>query len=156
MILANMTNGLVYPHTDICYFQSCYGHHASYGYFRVDAMPLKAIVRLLTGGWVKIIDATARDKELSDALKYGVPTWCLVFNRAIRQRNIKVCDWQTPAMVSVANSNKHKATVQTIRKLLKIYNYTMPAIIGQNVMLECHKLVSFDDKPEMIKNIVTI
>jgi hypothetical protein len=32
----------------------------------------------------------------------------------------------------------------------------MPAIIGQNVMLECHKLVSFDDKPEMIKNIVTI
>jgi hypothetical protein len=89
---------------------------------------------------------------------YGVPAWCLVFNRALGKeyRSIKVCDWQTPEMLNVALNSIHKPLVQTIRKLIKIYGYRNPAIIGKNVHLECHQEALFDDKPEMLKNHIGI
>jgi hypothetical protein len=158
MKLANMMNGLAYPpYDDICYFQSTYGHHASYGYFRIDAVPYKAIIHLLKGGSITIIDATRRSKPLSDAMKFGVPTWCIVFNRALNfkgSRHIKVCDWQTPEMKKVALSQIHKPTTNTIRKLIKIYGYKKPVIIGKNVFVECHQGAIFDDKPKRLKKIV--
>ena len=157
--LANMMNGLAYPPwDDVCYFQSCYGHHASYGYFRIDAMPFKAVIQLLQGGKITIIDATRKQKALSDALKFGVPTWCLVFNRAINSkesRQAKVCDWQTPEMKHVALNNLHKPLVQTIRKLIKVYGYRTPAVIGKNVILECHPGATFDDEPNKLKEILS-
>lgn len=152
--LANMMNGLAYPPYDgVCYFQSCYGHHASYGYFRLDSMPFDAVIHLLRGGQLIVIDATRKNKPLSDALKFGVPTWCLVFNRALRRRDVKVCNWQTPEMKRVALQN-HKPLVHTIRKLIKIYNFQKPAVIGDNIHLECHQKISFDDKPNMLKEIM--
>lgn len=153
MRLANMMNGLAYPYHNICYFQSCYGHHASYGYFRLDSMPFDAVIHLLRGGQLIVIDATRKNKPLSDALKFGVPTWCLVFNRALGRRDIKVCDWQTPEMKRVALRN-HKPLVNTIRKLIKIYGHQKPAVIENNVFLECHQEALFDDKPDMLKKIV--
>jgi len=156
--LANMMNGLAYlPYDDICYFQSCYGHHASYGYFRIDAMPIKVVIHLLQCGEITIVDATRKYKPLSDAMKFGVPTWCIVFNRALNfkgSRHIKVCDWQTPEMKRIALSQQHKPLVQTIRKLIRIYGYENPAIIGKNIHLECHQGAIFDDKPKRLKELV--
>jgi len=158
MRLANMMNGLAYPsYDDLCYFQSCYGHHASYGYFRIDAMPYKTVLQLLKGGQITIIDATRKKKPLSDALKFGVPTWCIVFNRALDfkgSRHIKVCDWQTPEMKKIALSRCHKPLVQTIRKLVKVFGYQKPAIIGDNIHLERHQNAVFDDKPKRLKQLV--
>jgi len=158
MRLANLMNGLAYPpYDDVCYFQSCYGHHASYGYFRIDAIPLSAVIHILQGGSITIVDGTRHHKLLSDALKFGVPTWCIVFNRALNfkgSRHIKVCDWQTPEMKQVALSNRHKKLVHTYRKLIKIYGYVRPAIINENVQLECHQYAIFDDKPKRLKKLV--
>lgn len=158
MRIANMTNGLAFlPFDEISYFQSCYAHHAKLGYFRIDAMPLKAVVNLLKGETITIIDACRKHKELSDALKFGVPAWCIVFNRALNfkgSRDIKVCEWQTPEMKQVALSQIHKPLVQTIRKLIKIYDYKYPAIISNNVILECHTGFIADDKPSKIKDLI--
>lgn len=154
--LANISNGLVYNHNDVCHFQSNYGHHASLGYFRIDAMPYRAIIHLLRGDTIEIIDATAsKHKKLSDGLKYGVPTWCIVFNRALNfkgSRHIKVCDWQTSAIKGVALQG-HKSLVQSIRKLIKVYGYVKPAVIGDNVRLTCYNAVNFDDKSSIIKEL---
>lgn len=151
MTLANLSNGIVIEHDDICYFQSNYGHSAKLGYFRHDAMPLKAIAHLLTGGKVRIVDATRRTNRLSDALRFGVPTWCMVFNRAIR-KPARVCEWETLTMQGVANSKLHSAHVQTIRKLAKMYGSCGPAVIGSNVELLCVNGVDYDDRPEIIRN----
>lgn len=156
--LANMMDGFAYPpYNDICYFQSNYGHHASDGYFRIDSMPFKAVLWLLEGGKITIVDGTRKNKSLSDALRYGIPTWCIVFNRALDypgSRNIKVCDWQTPEMKKAALSNCHKPLVQTIRKLIKVFGYKKPAIIGSNILLECHPGADFDDEPEKLRQII--
>lgn len=152
MILANISNGLVFPHDDICYFQSCWGHHKSLGYFRIDSMPFSAIIALLKGDNITIVDATRRHKHFTDAQKYGVPTWCLVFNRALGLKKVHVCDWATREMIETAHSPIHKPTVQTIRKLVKIYGYIKPAVIGDNVKLVCHKGAEWDDKPKRIKD----
>lgn len=160
MTLANLSNGLAYPHDHIAHFQSNYAHHKSLGYFRIDSMPLEAIVHLLNGGEVTIVDATASDKALSDGLKKGVPTWCLVFNRAIDKvgvsgaRSVRVCEWQTRDMVQVAHSQFHHPATQTIRKLAKVVGATGPAVIGQNIHLVCHRLVGFDDKPDRLAELV--
>ena len=157
--LANMMNGLAYPpYDDVCYFQSNWGHHASYGYFRIDAVPYKAIIHLLQGGQITIVDGTRNGKKLSDALKFGVPTWCIVFNRALKfkgSRHIKVCDWQYPEIKKVALRHPgHKPLVQAYRKLIKIYGYVQPAIIGKNIILECHQNAVFDDKPKRLKKLI--
>src|SRR3990167_8290817 len=94
--LANIRNGLAFPNDDVCMFQSCHGHHAADGYFRIDDMSYRVVIELLRGHPVTIVDGTARNKPLSDALRYGVPTWLMVFNRAICQRRVHVCPWVTP------------------------------------------------------------
>lgn len=148
--LANISNGLVYPHDDVCYFQSCYGHHMSQGYFRIDSMPLRAVIALLTGDSIAIIDATRRHKKYTDALKYGVPTWCLVFNKAIGLKQVRVCDWATPEMIRLAHSDFHDKTTHTIRKLINAYGWSRPAVIGDNVILECYQGAEWDDHPDRI------
>ncbi len=155
MILANFSNGLALCNPDgICYFQSMYGHSAKLGYFRIDSMPLDAVKRFLQGDHLLIMDATRRQKQLTDALKYGVATWCLVFNRAIGQRDVRVCDWQTREMVKVAHSAIHKPTVQTLRKMIKIYGFKQPAVISRNIFFTCIKGATWDDKPNRIKKIL--
>ena len=154
LVLANIRNGLAYPHDDVCYFQSQFAHHKKLGYFRIDSMPYRAVIHLLCGGEITIVDATAKNKPLTDAQRKGVPTWCLVFNRALRYYDVKVCDWQTVDMVQVAHSRVHKPLVQAIRKLAEIYGESGPAIIGKNVHLVCHRGIEFDDKPELLASLV--
>ena len=146
--LANIRNGLAFPHDGVCYFQSNHGHHAKGGYFRIDAMPYTVIIQLLKGEEIEIIDGTSKYKLLTDAQKFGIITWCIVFNRALNfrgSRHIRVASWQTKEIKDVALSNIHKPLVQSIRKLIKLYGYKEPAIVGNNIFLTCHK-VEFDDK----------
>jgi hypothetical protein len=154
MRLANFSNGIAFKHDDICYFQSNHAHRISTGYFAHNAMSLKNIIYLLNGGNITIIDATRRHKRLTDALKFGVPTFCLVFNRAIYERKAQVCEWQTNEMLKISHSQIHKPLVQTIRKLMKIYDKSEPLIIGENVKLICHQGFIADDKPKRLKKMV--
>lgn len=154
MRLANIRNGLAYPHDDVCLFQSNHGHRASIGYFRIDAMPYRAVIHLLQGGCITITDGTARDKPLSDALRYGVPTWCMVYNRAIGYRGVVVAPWVTREMVNIAHGPIHKPLVQTIRKIFRLYPPAGPLQIGVNVLLESHPVCGFDDKPELLKEMM--
>lgn len=151
MRLANIRNGLAYPHDDVCLFQSNHGHQASMGYFRIDAMPYAAVIHLLQEGSITVIDATARNKPLSDALRYGVPTWCMVYNRAIGYREVVVAPWVTREMVNLAHGPIHKPLVQTIRKLARLYPPAGSLQIGTNVLLESHPVCEFDDKPELLR-----
>lgn len=158
LTLGNFRNGIVFPHDEVCYFQSCHGHHKDTGYFRLDSMPHIAIIHLLLGGTIKIIDATKHPKPLSDALMKGVPTFCLVFNRAIggKENRPQVCEWQTEFMVSCSKSDKHKPLVQNIRKMIGIYGFVKPAVIGDNVILECHSNFSSNDKPSQLRNMAHV
>ena len=144
MRLANIRNGLAFPHDDVCNFQSNHGHHMSCGYFRIDAMPYRAVIHLLQGGDITVIDATRGKKMMTDAQKWGLATWCGVFNRAIRV-HVPPCEWLTPAMQFVISSNKHKPLIQSIRKLAAIYGSTRPAVVFDNVLLECHQAFAADD-----------
>lgn len=157
LILANMSNGLVYAHDMTCYYQSNHAHRLKTGYFAHNAMPWDAIIALLKGYEIEIVDATVKKKVLTDAQRFGVPTFCLVFNRAIGLktiRTLKVCDWQTLEMVKVAHGDIHKPLVQSIRKLIKYYDWCRPAIIGDNVHLTCHQNFTADDKPKQIKEMI--
>ncbi len=154
MILANISNGLAFPYDDVCYFQSQHGHNAKMGYFRIDAMPYKAIIHLMRGGEITIIDATRRHKKLSDALKFGVPMWCLVYNRAINKRGLTVCPWQTKEMESISQNGVHEASIHSIKKLAKYYDPQKPAIIGDNIHLQCHQGFIADDKPMRLKELI--
>ena len=154
MRLANISNGLPFEHDGTCWFQSQHGHHLRDGYFRADAMPWDAVIHLLRGGSVEIIDATQHNKPLSDALRYGVPTWAMVFNRAVRlwpPAGTLVCEWQTREMRMAAFDTRHKKTVRSIRRLAGIYGASQPAVIGVNVLLTCHRNIAWDDKPELIR-----
>jgi hypothetical protein len=149
--LANMSNGLAYPHDMVAYFQSQYAHHMKLNYFNRDAMPWDAVIHLLKGGEICVIDASQHHR-LTDALKYGVPTWCAVFNRAVYQQ-ANVCSWFTPEMRKVSTSKHVKPIVNSIRKLVGLIGSSGPLIISQNVHLICHMGVKFDDKPEMIRRL---
>ena len=151
IVYANMSNGLVYPHDEVCCFQSNIAHQWQDGYFRIDSLPYSGVIQLLQGGKIEIVDATKHDKPRSDALQFGVPTFCLVFNRAIGFPNESVCEWASPSMIAMAHCHHHRPLVQTIRKLERLYGSKVPAIIGENVILTCHKLVDFDDSPEKLK-----
>lgn len=145
--LANISNGLAFPHDDVCHFQSQFGHHAKYGYFRIDSMPYSAIIHLLQGNEIEIIDATAKDKPLTDAFRYGIPTWCLVINRTMKYdwKNIRVCEWQTKEMINA--SKVHEGYMHSIRKLVNLYGNTIePITIGNQVKLTCHRLFQYDDR----------
>lgn|SRR3990167_763998 len=156
--LANITNGLVYPHDGVCYFQSNHGHNRKIGYFTHDAMPWEAVVRLLRGEQIKIVDATAKSKGLTDALRYGVTTWAIVFNRGlgIRPKNkfYEVSGWETKEMVSAALSDIHKPLAHSIKKLNRLFGRTEPVIIGTDIILECHRNCLHDDRIVLVKSIL--
>jgi len=151
--LANLSNGLPYPHDMVCYFQSQFGHQKKLGYFRMDSMPYDAVLQLLRGGIIRVIDATQHDKPMTDAQRYGVTTWCLVFNRAIRS-SVLPAKWVTRDMVQVARSGIHKSLVHSIRRCSQIIGAVAPAIVGENVILECHRQIKFDDKPGAIRDLL--
>lgn len=152
--LANMINGLVFPHDHVCYFQSQYGHHRSLGYFKSDSVPHEVALRFFLGDTITIVDATSHNKPYTDTQKFGVVTWCMVMNRAMNQWVDWVADWQTRDMVSAARSQIHKPYVQTLRKLIRIFGSKHPAIIGETVFIECHRNFKADDKPEVISKMV--
>ena len=54
-------------------------------------------------------------------------------------------------MVQVANSKIHEPTKQKIRKLIKLYWYKCPVVIGDNIGLIVHQGFIGDDKPKRIK-----
>ena len=150
LILANISNGLLFPHDGVCFFSSTHGHHMKLGYFRIDAMPWDAVIHLMKGGEITIVDATRKNKPMTDALRYRVPTWAMVYNRAIRKKSEKVCDWQTREMIRVASSNKHKRLLRSYRKLAKYFKPAQPAVIGQNIKVICHRNFQLDDQIEEI------
>lgn len=156
--LANISSGLAFPPYDgVCMFQSQHAHHCERcGYFRIDAMPMDAVLHLLRGGEVMVIDATRRRKPLSDALRFGVPTWCLVFNRAMGDRRVAVCEWETREMRRAAHSDRHHPTAQVIRRLARATGLVngARAVVGKNVHLECHQGFIGDDKPRRIARMV--
>jgi len=146
---ANISNGLAFPHDNVCMFKSTHGHNYKMGYFRIDAMPYSAVIELLKGNQIKIIDATHHSKPLTDGLKYGLTTWTLVFNRALGY-DIKVAPWQTKEMRKVSRRNGDvKKLVRTIRGLNKLFGNKGPAIIGDNIYIECHQNFKYDDKMEI-------
>lgn len=152
MILANISNGLAFPHEGTCWFQSNHGHQHKIGYFSKDAMPWDATIELLNGGHVQIIDATRTSKLLTDAQKFGVPTWMLIFNRAIRLANVKVCEWETKEMRDLAASGVHYDLVQQIRRLAKYFPpRTVPLVMGRDISLVCYQNAEWDDKPDRLK-----
>jgi len=152
--LANIRNGLPYPHDMVSAFQSCHGHHFRDGYFRADAMPYDAVIHILQGGTIEIIDGTQHDKDLTDAQRFGIPTWCRVFNRALGRNDVRVCEWETVHIRRAANAPRQRPLVQTIRKLAAIFGNAGPAIIGQNVLLTCYRRIGWDDKPEMLAALI--
>lgn len=156
LVLANIRNGLVYPHDDLCCFRSCDAHKGSNGYFGDDAMPYSAVIHLLLGGTVEIVDATQHDKDLSDALRYGVPVWCRTFNRAVGGsfNHVAVCPWESRPMRIGANSQIHRRLLQTYRKLIDLYGAARAAVIGENVLLTCHRLISWDDQPSVLRAMI--
>lgn len=149
---ANITNGLVFPHDDVCNFMSTHGHSYKVGYLRIDSMPYSAVIELLCGRSIKIVDATQHNKPLTDGLKFGLTTWLLIFNRAIGRKDVKVVKWQTPEMWKAANFYKpHEKIVRRIRRLCHIFPSKKPAIVGENVFIECYRLFKFDDKPDQLR-----
>lgn len=156
MRIANATNGLAFPPYDsVSMFLSTHGHNCRFGYFRIDAMPYIAVVELLKGKIITMIDATPHNKLLTDAFKFGLTTWCLVFNRAIRDET-RVADWQTKPMWHNAHSNNFKPLVQRIRRLAILFPPSKPAIINHNVILEVHRNFGLDDKPELLKEVTNV
>jgi len=128
-------------------FLSTHGHNCKMGYFRKYAMPWKGIIELLQGRSICIIDATPHNKELPDSIKFGVTTFALVFNRALRER-VHVAPWQTREMVRAAGSKKHKPLVNRIRRLERVFGNHGPITMGEEIVWEVHKNFRLDDKPE--------
>lgn len=153
---ANITNGLCFPpYHDVCHFMSSHGHSFKIGYLRLDSMPYSAVIHLLKGHTIQIVDATQHAKPLTDALKYGLITWCLIFNRAIGFKNLVVAKWETPEMRKAAHysdvANKIK---QRIRRLESVFGNKGPVIIGKNVLIKCHRNFKYDDKPTEMRRII--
>lgn len=174
LVLANVRNGLpLVPDPDgLTYFLSTHAHHSN-GYFREGAMPLNAVVHLLRGGVVEVVDASAR-RPLPDALVTGVGTWALVFGRATRlHSNVP---WATPAMLRACWLKRHEATVKTIRRLMTVYGTPNTALdivstvdyrwggkqitareipaIGPALVVSAPVRATWDDRPERIAELV--
>jgi len=162
LVLANISNGLVYPHDGVCYFQSNHAHNYSFGYFDDNAIGLDYIIHLLEGGELTLVDGTQKINKMPDAFKFGVPTWCCVFNRACWRagntvescwQDFRVCEWQTPEMIKAASGSRHRKLVNTIRKLSKIYG-SNPIAISNNIFLRWYGSIDYDDKPDKIRDII--
>ena len=146
--IANATNGLAFPPYDcVSMFLSTHGHNYGMGYFRIDNMPYLAIVELLKGGVIQVVDATQHDKPLPDAIKFGVTTFALAFNRAIGEYDLVVASWQTHEMKRAALSSAHKKLVQRIRRLAQVFGHNGPIVMGNQIQWEVHRNFTLDDKP---------
>jgi hypothetical protein len=149
--IANATNGLAFgPYEAVSMFLSIHGHNYSMGYFRIDAMPYLAVIRLLQGGTIQIVDATQHNKALPDSIRFGVTTFALVFNRAIGEYDLKVASWQTPEMKRAAMSSAHKKLVQRIRRLAQVFGHSGPVKMGEQIQWEVHRNFTLDDKPNQL------
>lgn len=154
MRIVNATNGLAFPPFDaVSMFLSTHGHNCKFGYFRIDAMPYLAVIELLRGKDITMVDATPHSKQLTDAFKFGLTTWCIVFNRAIHNE-VEVAPWQTRDMWRNGHKDKFKPLVQRIRRLAIIYTPHKPAVIGDNVNLEVHQNFTLDDKPTELASLI--
>lgn len=174
LVLANVRNGIpLVPRPDgLSYFLSTHAHHAE-GYFSPEAMPLNAIVHLLRGGVVEIVDASAR-KALPDALVTGVGTWALVFGRAVRA--FAEVPWATDAMIRGCWQHKQRRTVRVIRRLASVYG-TPPdplrvvstvdhrwngkqitaedvPLFGPAIAVTAPRRATWDDRPEVIRELI--
>lgn len=149
---ANITNGLAYPHDDVCHFMSTHGHNCKMGYYRLDSMPYSAVIELLKGRPIKVVDGTAHNKPLTDGLKFGLTTWAITYNRALHT-DMGVAPWQTPEMwFNGHRSDVSRRVVQRIRRLLAVYGgkTALPAILGETILVECHRNIAHDDRPGMV------
>lgn len=121
MLLANASNGLaLVPLPDaVSAFLSSHAHH--YPYRSVGAMPPDAILELLRGGVVSVVDGSKR-KPYPDSLVTGVGTWALVFGRAVEKLGGQLSDvpWATREMLKACWREEHEPTVKLIRRLARI------------------------------------
>jgi hypothetical protein len=74
-----------------------------------------------------------------------------VFNWAVCDAadEVKVCEWETPEIRKAAKM--HDKLKRRIRRLAAVFGAKRPAVIGENVIIECHRLFESDDKPEIIR-----
>lgn len=170
---ANLSNGIAFPHNSVCRFQSNHGHNWKLGYFAVDSMPWDAVIRLLHGEPITIVDATAHNKPLSDGLRYGLTTWAMTFNRAIRRNDcVRVAPWSTREMCLAAYRNHTaKQVVQGIRRLARIYGVHGPVWLSCNdprclstrkpflgpsteIRVQCWSKFEADDNPTALATLV--
>ncbi len=156
VVLGNISNGLVYPHHQPCWFQSNHAHNYQTGYFAKDSMPWTAVINMFVNpeDTYTIVDATRRHKKITDAQKFGVPTWLIMFNGALglNPNGKKVCPWETPEMKKAGASSVHHELRQQIRRVQRYYPPRgTPLILGENFFLECHQNAVWDDKPDRIK-----
>ena len=150
-VYANITNGLYFPHDEVCHFMSSHGHNYSMGYLRLDSMPYSAVIELLCGRQIKVVDASPSGKALTDGLRYGLTTWVLVFNRALRENDVRVAPWQTREMWLAAHRGKDADKIKRrIRRLESVYGNSGPVQIGRQILTECTPHFALDDKPELL------
>lgn len=161
--LANISNGLCFPHDDVCRFQSNHGHNWKIGYFDVDAMPWSAVIRLLRGESIRVIDATGKKKPLTDGLKYGLTTWAMAFNRGLGRTNTFIAPWSTREMALAAyQSEPARKVAHGVRRLSRIYGHSPHLMLVMpigglvyngwpTIFVDCVSNFMYDDKPEKIR-----
>jgi hypothetical protein len=179
LYVLNASNGLAYkalcPTDHVSLFLSSQAHHADC-YFRAEAMPHSALVRLLCGGVVAVVDASGR-KPFPDSLVTGVGSWVLAFNRALRGEG--EVPHATPAMRRFAgHSEEADRVVRSVRRLARIYGDRGPATMhfwrpevpcfryncrvvpcswpdrGPAVVAFAPGRASWDDKPAEVKSLM--
>ena len=169
-IYANITNGLCFPHNDVCHFMSTHGHSFKMGYLRLDSMPYSAAIELLRGQDIIIKDASQHNKPLTDGLRYGVSTWAMIFNRAIGSDHTRVAPWTTKEMWYAAyRTDVSSKIVQRIRRLKEVYGDCGPVNIFDRsdkirmlekvspaILLECHRNFKLDDKPKEMRGLINV
>lgn len=118
---ANASNGLAlapFPDT-VSVFLSSHAHR--WPYRSIGAMPPDAILELLRGGIVQVVDGSKR-KSYPDSLVTGVGTWALVFGRAVKKLGGQLSDvpWATREMYKACWHAEHEPTVKLVRRLARI------------------------------------
>jgi hypothetical protein len=178
MIVLNCRNGLPFNNyfrtEHYSMFLSSHAHHANC-YFQSGDMPISAIIELLKGGIVTVVDAST-SKPFPDALVTGLGSWVIAFNRGLKSDESP--EHSTPAMRKYAYySDEAKRVKQTVRRLKTVYGDSGPAKMhlwnGRNTQfvynskaVQCSfptkgpavvavgLLCNWDDKPEVMRKIM--
>ncbi len=181
--VCNARNGLAHrnelqtPH--IGYFLSSHAHHKQC-YFVPYAMPLAAIVHLLCGGVVAVVDASRR-KVFPDSLVAGLGSWVYAFNRGIGVYEPDFVPYGTSAMwwyaIRSRNAREIKKVVRRLATILgdkgpargflyrpdsQLWHYksrpvplsfteTGPAVVGVSFCA-----ASWDDRPEELARLIHV